>query len=60
MEDYYKILDVPSNASSEEIKKAYQSLIRKWHPDKHLENKEEAEQKSKLLNIAYVIINLNK
>ncbi|WP_130733833.1 DnaJ C-terminal domain-containing protein [Flavobacterium sp. J27] len=31
--DYYKILEIDKNASTEDIKKAYRKLARKWHPD---------------------------
>ena len=33
--DYYKILNIPENATLEEIKKAFRVLAKKFHPDKN-------------------------
>ena len=54
--DYYEVLGVPRNASSEEIKKAYKELVKKWHPDLHKEDKEEAEEKFKEIREAYEVL----
>uniref|UniRef100_A0A6C0I1M0 J domain-containing protein n=1 Tax=viral metagenome TaxID=1070528 RepID=A0A6C0I1M0_9ZZZZ len=51
-EDYYKILEISRDASSEEIKKAYRKLSMIHHPDKN-GNKEESTIKFKLLASAY-------
>ena len=51
----YEILGVSANASDEEIKKAYRTLSRKYHPDANVNNpnKEQAEEKFKQIQQAY-------
>lgn len=52
MKDYYKILGVPSNATQDEIKKAFRQLALKYHPDRN-PNDKNAEEKFKEINEAY-------
>jgi curved DNA-binding protein len=40
--DYYKILEVPREASQDDIRKAYRKLARKYHPDVSKESDAEA------------------
>lgn len=55
--NYYKILEVDKNASSEVIEKAYKTLAKKYHPDLQEPNmKQKAEEKLKLINEAYEIL----
>jgi DnaJ-class molecular chaperone len=52
--DYYDILGVSRNATSEEIKKAYRKLALQWHPDRN--KSPEANGKFKEVNEAYEIL----
>ncbi|EEZ93273.1 MAG: heat shock protein DnaJ domain protein [Candidatus Parvarchaeum acidiphilum ARMAN-4] len=52
MDDPYKVLGVSPNASEEEIKKAFKSLAKKYHPDLNPGDKK-AEEKFKEINEAY-------
>lgn len=63
MKDPYEVLGVNKNASEAEIKKAYKELVKKYHPDKYIDNplKELAEEKLKEINEAYnFLINNNR
>ena len=53
--DYYEILNVQKNASSDEIKKAYRQMALKCHPDRNPGNKE-AEEKFKEAAEAYSVL----
>lgn len=53
--DYYKRLGVSREASSDEIKKAYRKLVRRYHPDVK-PNDKEAEQKFKEIQEAYDVL----
>lgn len=53
MENYYGILEVKQNASSDEIKRSFRNLAKKYHPDKNRENPTWAENKIKLVITAY-------
>lgn len=55
--NYYKILEIDKNASSEIIKKAYTTLAKKYHPDLQEESvKHIYEEKLKLINEAYEVL----
>jgi len=52
--DYYETLNVPREATKEEIKKAYRTLALKYHPDRN--KSPEAEGKFKEVSEAYAIL----
>ncbi|PKA66919.1 Chaperone protein dnaJ 15 [Apostasia shenzhenica] len=54
--DWYKILGVSKTASISEIKRAYKKLALQWHPDKNVDNREEAEAMFREIAAAYEIL----
>lgn len=53
--DYYEVLGVPKNASEQDIKKAYRSMAKKYHPDRNKDNPE-AEAKFKEVQEAHEVL----
>ena len=51
----YEILGLKTGASQAQVKRAYRQLVKIWHPDRFLEQKQkqEAEEKIKSINAAY-------
>lgn len=53
--DYYDVLGISKNASADEIKKAYRTLAKKYHPD--VSKEKDAENKFKEVQEAYDVLN---
>ncbi|KAL2631645.1 hypothetical protein R1flu_016331 [Riccia fluitans] len=54
--DWYKVLQIDQTASAADIKRAYKKLALQWHPDKNVDNREEAEEKFREIAEAYEIL----
>ena len=52
--DYYEVLGVSKNADETELKKAFRSLARKYHPDKN--DAPDADEKFKEIQEAYAVL----
>lgn len=53
--EYHDILGVSKEATIEEIRRAYHSLAKKWHPDKNMNNPAEAEKNFRMISKAYEV-----
>ncbi|KAK2523290.1 Dnajc21 [Columba guinea] len=56
MKCHYEVLGVKRDAAEEDLKRAYRRLALRWHPDKNLENAEEAAEQFKLIQAAYDVL----
>lgn len=56
MKDYYKILNIPSDAPQEAIKKAYIALAKRYHPDTSEIDKATASRLMSEINEAYAVL----
>ena len=52
--DYYEVLGLQKNASKDQIKQAYKTLAKKYHPD--ISKEKNAEEKFKELSEAYAVL----
>ena len=52
--DYYEVLGVDKSADDKELKNAFRSLARKYHPDRSTED--DAEDKFKEIQEAYAVL----
>lgn len=55
MKNYYKILEIDESASKDDIKKAYRTLSKKYHPDLNQGSKS-SEDSFKLISEAYSVL----
>lgn len=56
MEKYYKILEIHTNATEQEVKQAYRDMVKVWHPDRFTHDiklQKRAEENLKKINDAY-------
>jgi len=54
--NYYELLGIDKETEPEELKRAYREKLMEWHPDKNPDRREQAEEITKTLNIAYGVL----
>ncbi|MGA1825763.1 MAG: DnaJ domain-containing protein [bacterium] len=54
--DYYKILGINKDATSEQIKEAYRTLALRYHPDRNQGGTDAAVERMKEINEAYAVL----
>ena len=56
MKCHYEVLGVTFEANDDDLKKAYRKLALQWHPDKNLDNAEEAKKQFQVIQAAYEVL----
>jgi DnaJ family protein A protein 5 len=56
MKCHYEVLEIPRDATHDDIKKAYHKLALKWHPDKNIDSQHEAKIQFQLIQQAYEVL----
>ncbi|KAG5899883.1 hypothetical protein JTB14_012346 [Gonioctena quinquepunctata] len=56
MKCHYEVLNVPRDADDADIKSAYRKLALKWHPDKNLDDPDNAKEQFQIVQQAYEIL----
>jgi len=54
--DFYAILGVARDATPDQVKRGYRKQALHWHPDKHADRRQEAEERFKEVAEAYMIL----
>ncbi|XP_011494556.1 PREDICTED: dnaJ homolog subfamily C member 21 [Ceratosolen solmsi marchali] len=56
MKCHYEVLEIPRDATNDDIKRAYHKLALKWHPDKNIDSQQEAKIQFQLIQQAYEVL----